>query len=39
MLDDAAVAAFRQWRFHAGRDDRGEPVRVVVQVPIRFRLR
>lgn len=39
MLDDAAMAALRQWRFRAGRDDHGDAVRVIVQVPIRFRLR
>jgi protein TonB len=38
-LDTAAMTALRQWRFRSGRDARGEPVRVVVQVPIRFRLR
>jgi protein TonB len=39
QLDEAAVSALRQWRFRAGRDGHGEPVRVIVQVPIRFRLR
>lgn len=39
LLDDAAVAAFRQWRFKPARDQHGEPVRVVLQVPIRFQLR
>ncbi len=38
LLDEAAVDAFRRWRFRPGRDDRGNPVRVVVRQPIRFRL-
>jgi len=38
-FDDAALAAFRQWRFQPGRDDTGEDVRVLVQQPIRFQLR
>jgi periplasmic protein TonB len=38
-FDDAAVAAFRQWKFQPGRDDSGQTVRVLVQQPIRFQLR
>ena len=38
-LDDAALEAVRQWRFRAARDASGKPVRVVLQIPIRFRLR
>lgn len=38
-FDDAALAAFRQWRFRPGRDDSGAAVRVIVQQPIRFQLR
>ena len=38
-FDDAALAAFRQWKFRPGRDDSGEVVRVLVQQPIRFQLR
>jgi protein TonB len=38
-FDDAAVAAFRQWKFQPGRDDSGQVVRVLVQQPIRFQLR
>jgi protein TonB len=38
-FDDAAVAAFRQWKFRPGRDDSGQVVRVLVQQPIRFQLR
>jgi periplasmic protein TonB len=38
-FDDAAVAAFRQWKFQPGRNDSGEVVRVLVQQPIRFQLR
>jgi protein TonB len=39
QLDEAAISAFRQWRFKPGRDQHGEPVRVVLEVPIRFHLR
>jgi len=38
-LDDAALSAFRRWRFRPARDHDGEPVRVVLRVPIRFQLR
>jgi protein TonB len=38
-FDDAALEAFRQWKFKPGRDDSGEVVRVLVQQPIRFKLR
>jgi protein TonB len=38
-LDQAAVAALEQWRFRPGRDRNGDAVRVLVEVPIRFRLR
>ena len=38
-FDDAALDAFRRWRFKPGRDDGGTAVRVVVQQPIRFQLR
>jgi periplasmic protein TonB len=36
MLDADAIAAVRQWRFRPARDRRGDPVRVVVEIPIRF---
>jgi protein TonB len=39
LLDDAAVGALKNWRFKPGRDESGMPVRVLVQVPVRFRLR
>jgi protein TonB len=39
MFDAAAVAALRQWRFQPGRDRDGKPVRVLIEVPIRFQLR
>jgi protein TonB len=39
LLDASAVGALRQWRFQPGRDRDGQPVRVVVDVPIRFQLR
>ena len=38
-LDEAATAALRQWRFAPARDQFGEPVRVVLEVPIQFVLR
>lgn len=38
-LDDAAVEAFRQWRFTPGRDASGRPLRVILQAPVRFVLR
>jgi protein TonB len=39
LLDAAAIAAVRQWRFRPGRDAEGRPVRVVMEVPVRFELR
>ena len=38
-FDDAALEAFRQWKFKPARDDSGEVVRVLVEQPIRFQLR
>jgi protein TonB len=38
-LDDAAIEALRRWRFRPGRDRTGRPVRVIVEVPVRFQLR
>jgi periplasmic protein TonB len=39
MLDRAAIEALRQWRFEPGRDGGNHAVRVVIEVPLRFRLR
>jgi protein TonB len=39
MFDAVAIAALRQWRFEPGRDRDGKPVRVLIDVPIRFQLR
>jgi len=39
MFDQPAVEALRQWRFEPGRDRNGNPVRVLLEVPIRFQLR
>jgi protein TonB len=39
MLDAAAISAVRQWRFRPARDASGRPVRVVMEVPVRFMLR
>lgn len=38
-LDEAAVRALRQWRFRPARDHRHQPVRVILEVPVRFVLR
>jgi protein TonB len=38
-LDEAAIEAFRQWRFTPGRDASGKPLRVILQAPVRFVLR
>jgi protein TonB len=35
-LDDEAVAAVRQWRFRPARNAAGEPLRVILEIPIRF---
>lgn len=39
LLDAAAIAAVRQWRFRPARDAAGQAVRVVMEVPVRFVLR
>jgi TonB family protein len=39
LLDAAAIEALRQWRFEPGRDANHRPVRVLIEVPLRFRLR
>ncbi len=39
MLDQAAIDALRRWRFAPGRDRTNRPVPVVIEVPLRFRLR
>jgi protein TonB len=36
VLDNAAIAALKQWRFTSGRDENGQAVRVILEVPIRF---
>jgi protein TonB len=38
MLDQAAIEAVRHWRFSPARDRNGNPVRVLVSVPLRFTL-
>jgi protein TonB len=38
VLDQAAIEALRQWRFEPGRDAGNRAVRVVIEVPLRFRL-
>lgn len=39
MLDDEAIEAVRRWRFKPARNRGGEPLRVIVEIPIRFVLR
>lgn len=39
LLDEAALVAVRRWRFRPARDRSGRPVRVVMEVPVRFVLR
>jgi len=39
LLDNAAVAALRQWRFRPARNRDGEALRVTFRVPVRFQLR
>lgn len=39
QLDDAAIAALRRWRFKPARNEGGQAVPVILEVPIRFVLR
>ncbi len=39
LFDQPAIDALRQWRFEPGRDRGGHPVRVMLEVPIRFEVR
>lgn len=39
LLDDAAVEALRRWRFRPARDHDNQPVRVILEVPVRFVLK
>jgi periplasmic protein TonB len=39
LLDTAALAALRQWRFSPARDERGHAIAATVVVPVRFVLR
>ena len=38
-LDQAAVEALRRWRFRPARDHENQPVRVILEVPVRFVLK
>ncbi|MEW6270103.1 MAG: energy transducer TonB, partial [Thermodesulfobacteriota bacterium] len=38
-LDEAAIEAFRRWKFRPARDASGKPLRVILQAPVRFVLR
>jgi protein TonB len=39
LLDDAAMDALRRWRFRPARDRDNQPVRVILEVPVRFVLK
>ena len=39
MLDDEAIAAVKRWKFKPARNRDGDPLRVIVEIPIRFVLR
>ena len=39
MLDEAARTALKQWRFRPARNQSGQPVRVILEVPFRFTLK
>jgi protein TonB len=39
LLDTAAADAVGRWRFRPGRDRLGAPVRVILEIPVRFVLR
>jgi protein TonB len=39
LLDEAAIEALRRWRFRPARDHKLQPVRVILEVPIRFVLK
>jgi periplasmic protein TonB len=39
LLDEAASTAVRQWRFRPARDPQGRPIRVILEVPLRFVLK
>jgi periplasmic protein TonB len=36
LLDAAAIDALKQWRFSPARDRNGNPVRVILDVPLHF---
>lgn len=38
-LDEAAIRAVSQWRFSPALDGKGQPLRVALQLPLRFTLR
>jgi protein TonB len=38
-LDQAAIDALRRWRFRPARDHTNQPVRVILEVPVRFVLK
>jgi len=38
-LDTAAIEAVRKWRFKPGLDHSGKPIRVLIEIPVSFRLR
>ncbi len=36
LLDQAAIEALKQWRFSPARDRKNNPIRVILDVPLRF---
>jgi periplasmic protein TonB len=36
LLDQAAIDALRQWRFLPAGDRKNNPIRVILDVPVRF---
>lgn len=39
LLDQVAIDALRRWRFRPARDHTNQPVRVILEVPVRFVLK
>lgn len=39
LLDEAAISSVQRWRFTPARNDSGQPVRVFLEIPMKFELR
>lgn len=39
LLDEAAISSVQRWRFTPARNDNGQPVRVFLEIPMKFELR